>query len=227
MEQIDNYINDSIINESILTFFKNFIDLFRKKSKDNKKEKSENEIKKEEQEVFTKDYLDKEINDKKKKLESKKNSNQQKKEIESQLDKLMSCRYSEGDKEKGDNKDMVDDLKKYIGEDKFKSEFENTKKSAKKYIEKESSKDNNKNDKEEPKEEPKDEIVKSNDGVEWIKRKKLKGEGYTYCKSNDHSVTMSQREWRKHNASKNEGVFSLKNYLNEALESEDSENLGD
>lgn len=72
---------------------------------------------------------------------------------------------------------------------------------------------NNKNDKEE--------IVKDKNGVEWIRRKKERGEGYTYCKKDDRSVTMSQNEYNKYNAikSKNESQYSkLKYYLIESVQ---------
>jgi hypothetical protein len=71
------------------------------------------------------------------------------------------------------------------------------------------------------KEEPKEETVKDKSGVEWIKRKKERGEGYTYCKKDDRSVTMSQDEYNKRNASKskNESQYiSLKDYLVESIQ---------
>ena len=67
--------------------------------------------------------------------------------------------------------------------------------------------------------EPKDEeTVKDKDGVEWIKRKKERGDGFTYCRKDDRSVTMSQKEYAKHNAQKNESLgMSLKDFITEKL----------
>ena len=53
---------------------------------------------------------------------------------------------------------------------------------------------------EKPKEESsKEEIVKDKNGVEWIKRKKKQGDGYTYCKKGDRNTTISQKEYNKLN----------------------------
>ncbi len=68
---------------------------------------------------------------------------------------------------------------------------------------------------------PKDkdeETVKDKDGVEWIKRKKERGDGFTYCRKDDRSVTMSQEEYNKKNAQKNESLgMSLKDFIIESL----------
>lgn len=58
--------------------------------------------------------------------------------------------------------------------------------------------------------------VKDKDGVVWIKRKKERGEGYTYCRKDDRSVTMSQDEYKKRHQ-KESYYISLKNYLTEAF----------
>ena len=67
------------------------------------------------------------------------------------------------------------------------------------------------------KEEP-EEVVKDKSGIEWIKRKKERGDGFTYCRKDDRSVTMSQEEYNKKNAQKNESLgMSLKDFIIESL----------
>lgn len=63
-----------------------------------------------------------------------------------------------------------------------------------------------------------EETVKDKDGVEWIKRKKERGDDFTYCRKDDRKVTMSQEEYAKHNAKKNESLNkSLKDFITENL----------
>ena len=63
--------------------------------------------------------------------------------------------------------------------------------------------------------------MKDKNRVEWIRHKKELGEGYTYYKKDNRSVTMSQNEYNKHNAikSKNESQCGgLKYYLIESIQ---------
>lgn len=157
------------------------------------------------------------------------------KEYQSQLDTITSCYYDKDGKryeperiEKNIERSMVagfggdkEEYQKWM--DGVKSDINKAKTDkAKGKISKISDKEAEENFKKHnsSKEESKEEVVKDASGVEWIKRKKERGDGYTYCKKDDNTVTMSQKQYQKHKASqkKNECLISLKNYLNESLE---------
>ena len=78
-------------------------------------------------------------------------------------------------------------------------------------------KDDSEKKKDEPekkKDEPEEEDVKGSDGQTWIRRKKMVGDGYTYCLKSDRTVTKSEDEWRKEQSKKNE---SLANFITREL----------
>lgn len=88
------------------------------------------------------------------------------------------------------------------------------KEQAEKEKEKKDDSEKKKDDSEKKKDEPEEEDVKGSDGQTWIRRKKMVGDGYTYCLKSDRTVTKSEDEWRKEQSKKNE---SLANFITREL----------
>ena len=88
------------------------------------------------------------------------------------------------------------------------------KEQAEKEKEKKDDSEKKKDEPEKKKDEPEEEDVKGSDGQTWIRRKKMVGDGYTYCLKSDRTVTKSEDEWRKEQSKKNE---SLANFITREL----------
>lgn len=150
-----------------------------------------------------------------------------KKQYEEEYENFRLCSFDKKGNVIIRQKNISKRLKQLKNQDRIKGNFDITKMNelqsdAKDLVKKNKDKDEEAySDSESKKEEPKEETVKDKSGVEWVKRKKERGEGYTYCRKDDRSVTMSQDEYNKRNASKskNESQYiSLKDYLIESIQ---------
>ena len=142
-------------------------------------------------EVEAQAHVDK-INDS---IKEAKEKGEDTKELESQLE--------EANKKLNETKEATKLTQEKVDKEQAEKEKENKDDSEKKKDEPEKKKD-----------EPEEEDVKGSDGQTWIRRKKMVGDGYTYCLKSDRTVTKSEDEWRKEQSKKNE---SLANFITREL----------
>ena len=149
-------------------------------------------------EVEAQAHVDK-INDS---IKEAKEKGEDTKELESQLE--------EANKKLNETKEATKLTQEKVDKEQAEKEKENKDDSEKKKDEPEKKKD----EPEKKKDEPEEEDVKGSDGQTWIRRKKMVGDGYTYCLKSDRTVTKSEDEWRKEQSKKNE---SLANFITREL----------
>ena len=143
-------------------------------------------------EVTAQAHVDK-INDS---IKEAKEKGEDTKELESQLE--------EANKKLSETKESTKSAQEKV--DKENAEKEAEKKKDEPEKKDGESKDGEKKDDSEKKDEPEEEDVKGSDGQTWIRRKKMVGDGYTYCLKSDRTVTKSEDEWRKEQSKKNESL---------------------
>lgn len=159
-------------------------------------------------EVEAQAHVDK-INDS---IKEAKEKGEDTKELESQLEeankKLNEAKEAtKSTQEKVDKEQAEKEKEKKDDSEKKKDEPEKKKDEPEK-------KDGESKDDNKKKDEPEEEDVKGSDGQVWIRRKKMVGDGYTYCLKSDRTVTKSEDEWRKEQSKKNE---SLANFITREL----------
>ena len=149
-------------------------------------------------EVAAQAHVDK-INDS---IKEAKEKGEDTKELESQLE--------EANKKLNEAKEATKSTQEKVDKENAEKEAEKTKEDS----EEKKDEPEKKDDSEKKKDEPEEEDVKGSDGQVWIRRKKMIGDGYTYCLKSDRTVTKSEDEWRKEQSKKNE---SLANFITREL----------